>query len=163
MAITLIIMGFMTVIVIPVRTRTLMMNRLHTEQAISSHRPPSSIAFQTFHVMIVIHDDDNMAVHHNEKNNICPYKTSGCFLYKQTTVIWNFHKMPFVCLLLNKQLQFITKMRVVPTGDEHKGGMVKDEQMTLSARKPLSVFSMKTRNWTQRIILKHRNLKMWEC
>ena len=39
--------------------------------------------------------------------------------------------MPLVCLLLNKQLQFITKMRVVPTGDEHKGGMVKDEQMTL--------------------------------
>jgi len=106
------------------------MNRLHMEQAISSHRRPSSIAFPTFHVMIVIHDDENMAVHHNE-NNICSNKTFGCFLYKQTTVIWNFHKMPLVCLLLNKQLQFITKMRVVPTGDEHKGGMVKDEQMTL--------------------------------
>ena len=61
--------------------------------------------------------------------------------------------MPFVCLLPNKQVQFITKMRAVPTGDEHKGGMVKDEQMTLSARKPFS--SPKTRNWTQRIILKH--------
>merc|ERR1719237_2064818 len=81
-------------------------------------------------------------------------RQSGCFLKnKQTTVIWNFHKMPFVCLLPNKQVQFITKMRAVPTGDEHKGGMVKDEQMTLSARKPFS--SPKTRNWTQRIILKH--------
>ena len=57
--------------------------------------------------------------------------------------------MPLVCLLLNKQLQFITKMRVVPTGDEHKGGMVKDEQMTFP------VNSLKTRNWTQRIIFKH--------
>jgi len=55
-------------------------------------------------------------------------------LYKQTIVIWNFNKMPLVCLLLNKQLQFITKMRVVPTGDEHKGGMVKDEQMTFSRK-----------------------------
>ena len=149
MAITMIIMGIMTVIVISMRPRKLM-NRLHMEQTISSHRPPRSIAF---HVMIVIHDDDNMAVHHNE-NNICPYKTFGCFLYKQTTVIWNFHKMPFVCLLLNKQLQFITKMRVVPTVDEHKGGMVKDEQMTL-CQLGEKFFLLKTRNWTQRIILKH--------
>jgi len=59
-------------------------------------------------------------------------------LYKQTIVIWNFHKMPLVCLLLNKQLQFITKMRVVPTGDEHKGGMVKDEQMTFDNEKTFS-------------------------
>ena len=81
-------------------------------------------------------------------------RQSSCFLsYKQTTVIWNFHKMPFVCLLPNKQVQFITKMRVVPTGGEHKGGMMKDEQMTLSARKPFT--SLKTQNWTQRIILKH--------
>merc|ERR1719234_2538644 len=40
-------------------------------------------------------------------------------------------------------------MRVVPTGDEHKGGMVKDEQMTF----PVNL--LKTRNWTQRIIFKH--------
>jgi len=83
MAITMIIMSFiMTVIVISMRTRKLM-NRLHTGQAISSHRPPSSIAFQTFHVMIVIHDDENMAVHHNE-NNTCPYKTVWLFPLKQT-------------------------------------------------------------------------------
>ena len=76
--------------------------------------------------MIVIHPW--WRKHHNE-DNICPYKTSSCFpFYKQTTVIWNFYKMPLVCLLPNKQLQFITKMRVVPTGDERKGGMVKDEQ-----------------------------------
>jgi hypothetical protein len=88
------------------------------------------------------------------ENNICPYMTIWLFpLYKQTTVIWNFHKMPFVCLLPNKQVQFITKMRVVPTGGEHKGGMAKDEQMTLSARKDFT--SLKTQNWTQRIILKH--------
>jgi len=62
--------------------------------------------------------------------------------------------MPLVCLLLNKQLQFITKMRVVPTGDEHKGGMVKDEQMTFP------VNSLKTRNWTQRIIFKHLKPKL---
>merc|ERR550525_1213249 len=31
--------------------------------------------------------------------------------------------------------------------------MMKDEQMTLSARKPFT--SLKTQNWTQRIILKH--------
>merc|ERR1719220_2514113 len=142
----------MMFIVNSTRTRKLM-NRLHTGQAISSHRPPSSIAFQTFRVMIVIHDDKNMAAHHNE-NNICLYMTIWLFpLYKQTTVIWNFHKMPFVCLLPNKQVQFITKMRVVPTGGEHKGGMMKDEQMTLSTRKPF--ISLETQNWTQRIILKH--------
>ena len=53
MAITMNIMSFiMPVIVISMRTRKLT-NRLHTGQAISSHTPPSSIAFQTFHVMIV--------------------------------------------------------------------------------------------------------------
>merc|ERR1719234_1021097 len=45
-------------------------------------------------------------------------------------------------------------MRVVPTGDEHKGGMVKDEQMTFP------VNSLKTRNWTQRIIFKHLKPKL---
>ena len=29
-------------------------------------------------------------------------------------------------------------MRVVPTGDEHKGGMVKDEQMTFDNEKTFS-------------------------
>jgi len=47
--------------------------------------------------------------------------------------------MPFVCLFPNKQVQFITKMRVVSTGDEDKGGMVKDEQMTLFSEKTFSL------------------------
>ena len=94
----------MTVIVISVRTRKLM-NRLHTGQAISSHGPPSSIAFQTFHVMIVIHDDENMAVHHNE-NNICPYKTVWLFPFYNTNkqllfgILTKCHL--FVCSWTNK-------------------------------------------------------------
>ena len=150
----MILMGFMTIIMISARTRKLM-NRLHMEQAISSHRPPNSIAFKTFHVMIVIHDDENMAVHHSE-NNICSYKTSGCFLYTNKQLLFGiFTKCHlFVCFWTNNynlsqkwewcQLEMNTKVE-----------WWKMNKWLLTTRKPFLVNSMKTRNWTQRIILKH--------
>ena len=123
------------------------MNRLHTGQAISSHGPPSSnIAFEN----ISCHDCNPSMMKKTSQwgQHLSTQDIQLFSFYKQTTVIWNFYKMPLVCLLPNKQLQFITKMRVVPTGDERKGGMVKDEQNDF--------WSLKTLNWTQRIILKHQ-------
>ena len=151
----MILMGFMTTIVISARMRKLM-NRLHMEQAISSHRPPNSIAFKTFHVMIVIHDDENMAVHHSE-NNICSYRTSGCFLYTNKQLLFGiFTKCHlFVCFWTNNynlsqkwewcQLEMNTKVE----------WWKMNKWLCVSWRKHFAVFPLKTRNWTQRIILKH--------
>ena len=105
--------------------------------------------------MIVIHDDENMAVHHNE-NNICSYKTSGCFLYTNKQLLFGiFTKCHlFVCFWTNNynlsqkwewcQLEMNTKVE-----------WWKMNKWLLTTRKPFLVNSMKTRNWTQRIILKH--------
>jgi len=74
MAIAMIIASFATMVIVISARPWKLMNRLHTGAGISSHKPPSNIAFKTFYVMIVIQDEENIAVHHNE-NNSCPHKT----------------------------------------------------------------------------------------